>query len=87
MSVGELWIEIAAIAAVVLLIPTYMGFIHVNAIGAIAYAAIAGMAMTLGEELHFPARERQLSVPEIGLRIAAVAGIGGLAYLLALVLI
>ena len=87
LSTSELWVEIAAAFAVALLIPTYMGFIHMSLVGAAAYAALAGLAMTLGEELHFPRGERQLSFWDIFLRIAAIAGVGGIAYGLALILI
>ena len=87
LSTSELWVEIAAVLAVLLLIPAYMGFIHVSVVGAAAYATVAGIAMTLGEELHFPRGQRQLSLWDIGLRIAAIAGVGGIAYGLALLLI
>lgn len=87
LSTRELWVEIGAIFSIALLIPAYMGFIHVGVAGAAAYAAIGGVAMTLAEELHFPPKEREIRLSDIALRIAAVAGLGGVAYVLALIFI
>ncbi len=85
----EFWIEAAAIAAVATLIPVYMGFIHVAPLGAAAYAALGGCAMALGETLQFgghsvDAREFAIDSAAWG---TGIAGVGGIAYVLALIFI
>lgn len=87
LSEFEFWIEAGATATVMLLIPVYMGFIHVSPIGAAAYAAVGGFAMAVGEELQFRVSAWQITAWDIMLWCAAIAGAGGLAYLLALIFI
>jgi hypothetical protein len=80
------WIETGAAVTAVLLIPAYMGFIHVAPAGAIAYAGLGSVAMAVGEELQFSPHP-SLSLWDIGLWAAAIAGAGGTAYVLALLFI
>ena len=82
----EFWLETGATATVLLLIPVYMGFIHVGAFGAGAYVLVAGVAMALGEQLQFH-RSPRVSPSDVLLWAAATGGIGGAGYLLALIFI
>jgi hypothetical protein len=81
------WVETGALVAAVLLIPIYMGFIHVAPAGAIAYAGVGGVAMAAGEELQFRPSVRDLTFSDVALWTAAIAGAGGLGYVLALLFI
>lgn len=83
---GELWIEAAAFLAAVLLIPLYMGLVHVPPSGLALYVAVGGVAMAIGEELQFGAAW-DVTIHDVLLWAAAIAGGGGLAYLLALLLV
>lgn len=85
----EFWVQASATAAVVVLIPLYLGFVHVGPGGAAAYAAAGGVAMTVGEHLQYRLRRLDLAdlLLDAALWGAAIAGIGGLAYLLALLFI
>ena len=87
MSVLEVWIETAACVTAVLLIPIYMGFIHAAPTAAVAYAGAGGFAMAVGEELQFRFDLRRLTLADVLLWAAAIAGSGGIAYILALILI
>ena len=87
MSSTEFWIEAGATAAVVLLIPFYMGFIHVTPIGAAAYAGVSSVAMAIGEDLQFGLHSLQVTFWDIALWCAAIAGTGGAIYLMALLLV
>ena len=78
--------SIATVAAVVL-IPIYMGFMHISPAGAVAYAGVGGTVMAVGEHLQFDHDVDRISLWDVGLWAAAIAGTGGLAYLLALLLI
>lgn len=89
-SKAEFWIETGALAAALLLIPFYMGFIHVAPAGALVYVGIGGAGMATGEQLQFPSQGLP-SAREFGSDVllwsAAIAGVGGASYLLALVLV
>ena len=87
MSTIEFWIEVGATATVVLLIPFYMGFIHVTPAGAAAYAGVSSVAMAIGEDLQFGIHTLQVTFWDIALWGAAIAGSGGVIYLLALLLV
>ena len=102
LSEFEIWIELTAIAAVTVMIPLYLGFIHVGPAGALAYAAAGGVALATGEhlQLRLPHRETLHRPPprpgrvwlkhaaiDAGLWVAAISGVGGLVYLLALILL
>ena len=87
MSPAEFWIEAGAVIAAIVLIPLYMGFIHVPPAGALAYAGVGGVVMAVGEDLQFG---RPLPVPtwqDVLLWCCAIAGAGGIVYLLSLLLI
>ena len=86
-SLSHFWIETSAIGTALLLIPLYMGFIHVSPPGAAAYAAVGGLAMAVGEELQFGSRGMRVTLWDVLLWGAAIAGAGGVAYVLALVYI
>ncbi len=104
----EIWIELAAITAVVVMFPLYLGFVHVGPAGALAYAAAGGIALTISEHLQFrvpakrplhPAASLRRPPPpqkpgrvalkhaaiDAGLWVAAITGVGGIVYLLALI--
>ena len=83
----ETRLELGATVTAVLLIPIYMGFIHVAPTGAVAYAGVGGTAMAVGEHIQFDHRLNQLSLWDVFLWTAAICGAGGLAYVLALLLI
>ena len=92
LSEYDVWIELAAIAAVVVMFPLYLGFIHVGAAGALAYAAAGGVALALGEHLQLRLRRRPLHRASLKhaaidaiLWVAAISGLGGLVYLFALI--
>ncbi len=81
------WIETGALLAAIVLIPLYMGLIHVAPLGAAAYALVGGFAMAIGEELQFRFKLDQISIGDIALWAASIAGVGGIIYALALWLI
>ena len=83
----ETGLELGATLATVLLIPIYMGFIHVAPAGALAYAGLGGVAMAAGEEIQFDSNLEQVTLSDVILWTMAIAGVGGVAYLLALILI
>lgn len=83
----ESWLEIGATFAAVLLIPIYMGFIHVAPVGAAAYAGVGGVAMAVGEEVQFRTSLKQVTLWDMVLWAMAIAGVGGVGYVLALILI
>jgi hypothetical protein len=83
----DIWLEVAATAAAVLLIPIYMGFIHVAPVGAAAYAGVGGGAMAVGEEVQFGARPTQVTFSDVVLWAMAICGVGGVGYFLALAFI
>lgn len=85
----EFWVQASATAAVVVLIPLYLGFVHVGLAGAAAYAAAGGVALTAGEHLQYRLRGIVLGdvLLDAALWGAAIAGVGGLVYLLALLFI
>ena len=83
----EVGFEAGATLTAVLLIPIYMGFIHVAPAGALAYAGVGGVAMAAGEELQFDSSLEHVTMWDIVLWTMAIAGAGGVAYLLALLLI
>ena len=85
-GLANMWIEAAAIAAAVLAIPAYMGFIHATPAAALAYFVVGGTAMSLGEQLQFRF-DVEIDLADIALWCAAIAALGGLAYLLALLFI
>jgi len=87
LSNTEFWIEAGATAAIVLLIPFYMGFIHVAPLGAAAYAGVGSVAMAIGEDLQFGVQSLQVTLWDIALWGAAIAGSGGTIYLLALLFV
>lgn len=86
MSIAEFWIETAALFAAVLFIPLYMGLIHVAPMGAVAYAGVGGVLMAAGEDLQF-GWKLDVTLDDVLLWAASIAGLGGIAYALALILI
>ena len=95
-SKGEFWIEFIAVVIAVLLLPFYIGYIHIGLPGALLYTAAAGAGLALGEELQFSSyRLSQLpdlpDLPDLAGEIApwsvSVAVVGGIIYLLALILV
>ena len=86
-TLAQIWFEITATATVVLFIPAYMGFIHVAPLGAAAYALVGGFAMAVGEQLQFRLKALDLTPIDVLLWSAAIAGTGGVAYVLALIFI
>ncbi|MGZ8282646.1 MAG: hypothetical protein ACXWUN_06795 [Allosphingosinicella sp.] len=87
LSNTEFWVETSATATVLLLIPLYMGLIHVSPVGAVAYAGVGGVAMAVGEDLQFGLAAVRPSLVDVLLWACAIAGSGGIFYLLALWLI
>jgi hypothetical protein len=87
LSTTEFWVETSATATVLLLIPLYMGLIHVSPVGAAAYAGVGGVAMAFGEELQFGLEPIRVTAVDVLLWVGAIAGSGGTLYLLALWLI
>ena len=83
----ETGLEAGATLAAVLLIPIYMGFIHVAPVAALAYAGVGGVAMAAGEELQFEAGLGEVTAWDVVLWTLAIATVGGVAYLLALIFI
>lgn len=81
----HLRIEITALAWILVLIPLYMGIIHVSAWDAGVYALIGGAAIALGDNAQFGLRGMRVSLAEVLLWTATVAGVGGLIYFLALI--
>ena len=81
------WIETGALLAAIVLIPLYMGLIHVAPLGAAAYALVGGFAMAIGEELQFRFDLNQIRLGDVALWAASIAGVGGIIYALALWLI
>ena len=75
--------EAGATATVLVLIPVYMGFIHVGAFGAAAYFVVAGLAMAVGEQLQFRVSPLRINLADVMLWAAATCGMGGVGYLLA----
>lgn len=92
-SKGEFWIESIAVVIAVLLLPFYIGYIHIGLPGALLYTAAAGAGLALGEELQFSSYHlSQLpDLPDLAGEIAlwsvSVAVVGGIIYLLALILV
>jgi hypothetical protein len=87
LSKFESSLETVATITAVLLIPIYMGFIHVAPVGALAYAGVGGAAMAAGEELQFRQGLREMTLSDVALWALAISGVGGIAYLLALIAI
>ena len=87
MGAAELWIETLAMLAAVLLIPIYMGFIHLSPLHMLAYAGLGGLAMAIGEDLQFRAGPWDLQLWDILPWAVAIAVAGGAAYVLALIFI
>jgi hypothetical protein len=83
----ETGFEAGATLAAVLLIPIYMGFIHVAPAGALAYAGVGGVAMAAGEELQFDSSLDQVTLWDVVLWTMSIASIGGVGYFLALLFI
>lgn len=81
------WIETTGLLAVVLVIPFYMGFIHISRVGAAAYAGVGGFAMAIGEELQFRFQAVRVTFFDVALWCASIGGVGGVTYVLALVFI
>ncbi len=81
------WIESGALLGALVLIPFYMGLIHVAPLGAAAYALVGGLFMAIGEELQFRFDLQRIRLADIILWAASIAGIGGIIYVLALLLI
>jgi len=86
-SLAHFWIETCAILGALLVLPAYMGLIHVSPAGAVAYAAVGGVAMTIGEQLQFGLRRLSVALADVLLWGAAFLAAGGTAYVLALILI
>ncbi|HET9429156.1 MAG TPA: hypothetical protein VFO69_12430 [Allosphingosinicella sp.] len=81
------WIETGALLAALVLIPFYMGLIHVDPLGAMAYALVGGLLMAVGEELQFRFTLHGITLADIVLWAASIAGVGGVIYVLALIFI
>ena len=85
-GMAQTWIETAAIAAAVLLIPIYLGFIHAGVGAGLAYVFVGGTAMAVGEQLQFRF-DVELALGDLALWFAIIGCVGGFFYLLALLLI
>ena len=86
-SLLQIWIEFGAAAIVLLLIPAYMGYIHVAPLAAAGYALFAGTAMAIGEQLQFEFGRFEIAPSDIVLWTLSIAGVGGVCYVLALIFI
>lgn len=86
-NVIQFWIEAAATAAAIIVIPLYMGFIHVSVSAAVAYAGVGGLAMALGEGLQFGRGFLAVAIVDVILWSGVILCAGGLIYGLALLLI
>ena len=64
-----------------------MGIIHLAVFAAVAYAAVWGVTMALGEGLQFGGGAVRLTLADMGLWAGAIMGAGGVAYVLVLALI
>jgi hypothetical protein len=82
----QFWIETVAIVAAVLFIPTYLGFVHASAAAILAYVGVGSVAMATGEQLQFGSPVR-LGISDLAIWCGVMTGLGGSAYLLALLLI
>jgi hypothetical protein len=84
------WAEAVGVIVVIVLLPFYIGFLHLTVLDLLAYAAVAGVGLTAGDHLQFPA-VRSLRLADLMIDLAlwaqAVLGIGLVAYLVALVLV
>jgi hypothetical protein len=78
------WVEAVAFVAAIVLIPFYMGLIHVAPLGAAAYALVGGLGLAIGEELQFRFDLNEIRIADIILWAASIAGLGGIIYFLAL---
>ena len=76
------WVEAGAFLAAIVLIPFYMGLIHVAPLDAAAYALVGGLGLAIGEELQFRFDLVQIRIADIILWAASIAGIGGIIYFL-----
>jgi hypothetical protein len=85
-SLAQFWIETGAMIAVLVAIPAYLGIVHADLIVACAYASVGGLAMAVGEALQFGGVLR-FTVGDVVLWSTAIAGTGGVAYALALILV
>jgi hypothetical protein len=86
-SPAQLWLEIGAVATVILLIPIYMGIIHIGIAGVFVYAVVGGCAISMADALHFGLRDWHPDAWDFGLPAAAILGVGGIGYVLAVLLI
>lgn len=82
--ISQFRIEAAALVSIIVLIPLYLGIVHVGLWSASTYAVLGGGAITLGDSAHHGPGDLRETLAEIVLATAAVAGAGGLIYLLAL---
>jgi len=84
------WAEAVGVVVVIVLLPFYIGFLHLTVLELLAYAAVAGAGLTAGDHLQFPA-VRSLGLADLMVDFAlwaqAVLGLGLVAYLVALVLV
>lgn len=78
----EIWLELGGILAVVLLLPFYMGFLHVELMWAASYAVAGGFGMAAGERVHSDklAWQPRHLLPDVLLWSGAICGVGGIAY-------
>ena len=86
----DLWSEAVGLLVVILLLPFYIGVLHLTLVELLAYIVVAGVALTAADHLQF-APSRPLGAAELVMDFTlwaqAVLGLGLVAYLLALILV
>ena len=86
----ELWAEGVGLIVAIVMLPFYIGVLHLTLVELLLYAGVAGAGLTAGDRLQFP-RVRAFApadlVVDFALWAQAVLGLGLVAYLLALLLV
>ena len=86
----DLLAEGAGMLVAAVLLPFYIGVMHMSLLELFAYAGVAGAGLTAGDHLQFP-RVRDFAPADLMMDFAlwaqAVLGLGLVAYLLALLLV
>jgi hypothetical protein len=86
----DLWSETIGLLVAILLLPFYIGYLHLTLAQLLAYIVVAGAVLTAADHLRFasakPVGAADLAM-DFTLWAQAVLGLGLAAYLLALVLV
>lgn len=86
----EIWSEAAGALAVAVLIPFYMGILHLTLVQLLGYGGVAGLLLAAGEHLRFTGavapRLREF-LADLLLWAQMVLGLGTMSYLAAVILI